>query len=61
VVLPVKLDDHDRSGQEDAAYKKQIDEQITSIATPDSTSSPKRKMSELLLRVLGKLILILQK
>jgi hypothetical protein len=43
VVLPHDLDYHDHSGQEDEAFKKKIDENITSIPTPDSTRSPKRK------------------
>jgi hypothetical protein len=60
VVLPHDLENRDHSGQEDAAFKKKIDENITSIPTPDSISSPKRKRSELLSRVLVEFILILQ-
>jgi hypothetical protein len=43
IILPVHLDYHDYSGQEDAALKKQIGKHITSIPTPDAASSPKRK------------------
>jgi hypothetical protein len=45
-VLNQDLDDHDYLGQEDAAFKRKIDENITSLPTPDSTSSPKRKKGQ---------------
>jgi hypothetical protein len=40
VVLHHDPDDHDHSGQDDDAFKKKIDENITSIPTPHVTSSP---------------------
>jgi hypothetical protein len=57
VVVPHDLDDHDHSGQEDEAFKKKIDENITSIPTPDSTSSPKRKKVRIAVEGAGRIYL----
>jgi hypothetical protein len=47
-VLSHDLDDHDHLGQEDAAFKKKIDENVKNLPTSDSTISPKRKKGRII-------------